>query len=170
MKSILILVFLAFSYLTLGGCATIINSTTQKIPVKTSPQGATAKNQDGVSCITPCSIELKRNQDHIITISKKGFETQSITCKHVLSRAVVGYIILPLGFISAAVDTANGSIYRLTPDSISLELKPVIAELEKPGLPIDKLKELEDLKNSNTITKEEYDRLKTNILNNFKKK
>ena len=134
MKRILLGVFLAFSCLTLVGCATIINGTTQKIPVKTSPQGATAKNQDGVSCITPCSIELKRNQDHIITISKEGFETQSITCIHVLSRAVVGYIILPLGFISAAVDTANGSLYRLTPDSISLELKPVIAELEKPGL------------------------------------
>src|SRR4030043_419281 len=98
MKSILLAVFLAFSYLTLGGCATIINGTTQKIPVNTAPQGATAKNQDGVSCITP------------------------------------------------------GSLYRLTPDSISLELKPVIAELEKPGLFIDKFKELEDLENSDTIT------------------
>ena len=169
MKSILLAVFLAFSYLTLG-CATIINGTTQKIPVNTAPQGATAKNQDEVSCITPCSIELKRNLDHMITISKEGFETQSITCKHVLSRAVVGYILLPLGLISAVVDTANGSIYRLTPEAISAELKPVIAELGKPGLTIDKLKKLEDLKNSNTITKAEYDRLKTNILNDFEKK
>ena len=167
MKSILLVVFLAFSYLTLGGCATIINGTTQKIPVNTTPQGATAKNQDGVSCITPCSIELKRNQDHIITISKEGFENQSVTCKHVLRAAVVGYILLPFGLIGAVVDVATGSLYRLTPEAISLELKPVIAELEKPGLPIDKLKELEGLKNSGTITEEEYDRLKTNILNDF---
>ena len=170
MKSILLVLFLAFSYLTLEGCATIINGTTQKIQVNTTPQEATAENQDGVGCITPCSIELKRNQDHIITISKEGFENQSVTCKHVPRRVVLGYILLPLGLIGAAVDAASGSLYRLTPEVISLELKPVIAKLEKPGLPVDKLKELEDLKNSGTITEEEYDRLKTNILNDFEKK
>jgi hypothetical protein len=37
-------------------------------------------------------------------------------------------------------------------------------------LPVEKLKELADLKNSGTITEEEYDRLKTNILNDFEKK
>ena len=118
----------------------------------------------------PCSIELKRKQDHIITVSKEGFEDQSVTCKHVLRPAVVGYILLPFGLIGAVVDTASGSLFRLTPEAINLELKPVIAKLENPGLPIDKLKELEDLKNSGTITEEEYDRLKTNILNDFEKK
>ena len=167
MKIILLVVFLAFSYLTLGGCATITNGTTQKIPLSTTPHGATAKNQDGVSCITPCDLKLKRKQDHIITISKEGFENQSVTCKHVLSPAVLGYILLPLGLIGAVVDTASGSLYRLTPEAINLELKPVTAKLEKSGLPVDKLKELEDLKNSGTITREEYDRLKTNILNDF---
>ena len=170
MKSILLIVFLAFSYLTLGGCATIINGTTQKIPVNTAPQGATAKNQDGVSCITPCSLELKLKQDHIITISKEGFENQLVTCKRVLRVAVVGYVLLPFALIGALVDVATGSLYRLTPATISLELKPMIAELEKPGLLIDKLKEVEDLKNSGTITDAEYARLKTNILNDFEKK
>jgi len=170
MKSILLVVFLAFSYLTLGGCATIINGTTQKIPVNTTPHGATAKNQDDVGCITPCSLELKRSQDHIITFSKEGFESKSVTCKHVLSRVFLGYILLPLGLIGAVVDVASGSLYRLTPEAISLELNPVIAKLEKPGLPIDKPKELDDLKKSGTITEEEYDRLRTNILNDFEKK
>jgi hypothetical protein len=170
MKSILLVVFLAFSYLTLGGCATIINGTTQKIPVNTTPQGATAKNQDGVSCITPCSLELKLKQDHIINISKEGFENQLVTCKRVLRVAVVGYILIPFALIGAVVDMATGSLYRLTPATISLELKPMIAELEKPGLLIDKFKELEDLKNSGTITEAEYARLKTNILNDFEKK
>jgi len=140
MKSMILVVFLAFSYLILGGCATIINGTTQKIPVNTTPHGATAKNQDGVSCITPCGLELKRKQDHIITILKEGFVTQSVTCKHALSKTVVVYILLPLGLISAAVDGANGSIYRLTPDSINLELKPVRAKLE---LPVEKLNDSE---------------------------
>lgn len=132
MKNILILVFLAFSYLTLGGCATIINGTTQKIPVNTIPPGATAMNQDGLNCITPCSLQLLRKQDHIITISKEGFEDQSVTCQHVLRAAVVGYIILPLGLIGALVDAASGSLYSLMPEAISLELKPVLVELEKP--------------------------------------
>jgi hypothetical protein len=172
MKSILLVVFLAFSYVTLGGCATITNGTTQKIPVSTTPDGATAKNQDGVSCITPCDLKLKRKQDHIITISKEGFEKQSVICKHVLISkvAVVGYILIPGGLIGAVVDAANGSLYRLTPDGISLELKPVSAKLGKLGLPVEKLKELAELKNSGTITEEEYDRLKTNILNDFEKK
>ena len=81
-------------------------------------------------------------------------------CKRVLRAAVVGYILIPFALIGAVVDMATGSLYRLTPATISLELKPMIAELGKPGLFIDEFKELEDLKNSDTITEAEYARLK----------
>ena len=85
---------------------------TQKIQVNTTPQEAAAENRDhGVGCVAPCSIELKRNQDHIITISKEGFENQSVTCRHVPRRVGLGYILLPLGLIGAAVEQRHPAAY-----------------------------------------------------------
>jgi hypothetical protein len=149
--------------LSVSGCATIINGTTQKVPINSNPQGATAKAQDGANCTTPCSLELKRGQDHIIQIKKEGYEELSVGCQHVMSGVIAGNILLG-GLIGAGIDAASGSMYRLTPESISVDLKPLIASLEKPGLAFEKMKELEELKNSGAISEEEYGRLKSKLL------
>lgn len=53
------------------------------------------------------------------------------------------------------------------PEFVNIELKP-IKSLEKPGLIIDKLKELEALKSIGAVSEDEYNRMKTKILENLK--
>jgi hypothetical protein len=104
-------------------------------------------------------LELKRGQDHIIQLKKDGYEELSVSCQHVMGATIAGNILLG-GLIGAGVDAASGSMYRLTPEFITIDLKPVIAKLEQPGIITDKLKELEELKKAGVVPDEEYARLK----------
>ena len=57
------------SFLLLGGCATIMHGTYQKIEVASSPVGARVWVDSSEVGITPVSVSVKRNNDHLITVS-----------------------------------------------------------------------------------------------------
>lgn len=104
-------------------CATIINGTTQKIPLTSEPLGASV-SVDGqpIGC-TPMQVEMKRKTSHLITFEKEGYETENVRVEPVLSGAVAGNIIAG-GFIGWGVDAYNGSQYRLIPDTVSVTMRP----------------------------------------------
>jgi len=147
-----------------SACATIIHGTTQDIPINTKPEGCIAKTTDGQECTTPCNLSLKRKHDHTISISKDGYEPKSVKVQHVVSGAVAGNILAG-GLIGWGVDAASGGQYRLVPETVDIELDPIVEDVQKPGLVIEQLKELEDLKNVGAITEEEYNTLKAKLLN-----
>lgn len=108
----------------LTGCATIIHGTSQKIAVASSPTGATVS--DGVHHLqTPAVIELKRKTDHILTISKPGYETVTIPVTHVVSSAVAANIFGP-GFIGWGIDALTGAQWELVPETVSVALRPLL--------------------------------------------
>lgn len=109
--------------LSFTSCATIVNGTTQRIPVSSDPIGAHVF-VDGVRIgCTPVNVELKRKYDHLITISKAGYEDESIRVEPVISGAVAGNIVAG-GFIGWGVDAVNGSQYRLIPEVVQVRLRP----------------------------------------------
>ena len=57
---------LACSFLT--GCGTIVHGSKQQVSFDSNPQGATVKLTDGTHLTTPQTAELRRAQDHIVTI------------------------------------------------------------------------------------------------------
>jgi len=152
-----------------SGCATVINGTTQDVPVSSNPEGATAKTHSGLSCTTPCSFTLKRNTDHIITIQKEGFEPASVTCEHVMSPAVAGNALIG-GLIGVGIDAASGALFKLSPHTIHVELKPLIAKTDAPVLTTEKIKELEEQKKAGLVSEEEYSSRKANLVAEIEKK
>lgn len=105
-----------------SGCATIINGTRQKIDVATDPVGATV-SADEITVQSPCSLNLRRKYDHLVTISKPGYETEVVKVTPVLSAAVAGNIFLVGGLIGWGIDAADGAQYRLVPESINVKLR-----------------------------------------------
>lgn len=104
-------------------CATVINGTTQRVPVSSDPVGAYVfVDGNPVGC-TPTQIELKRKYDHLITLSKEGYEDETIRVEPVLSAAVAGNIIAG-GFIGWGVDAINGAQYRLIPETVHVKMRP----------------------------------------------
>lgn len=103
MKRLMPCCLLLFAY----GCASIVHGTTQDISIAAKPDGCIAKSEDGQQCTSPCKLELKRKKDHIIQVSKEGYETETVNIQHVLSGAVAGNIIAG-GLIGWGIDAATG--------------------------------------------------------------
>jgi hypothetical protein len=62
-------------------CSCAPTIATQRIPVSTNPPGAQALVDGKVSCTTPCTVEMARNQDHILTLQKEGYRQQDVPVK-----------------------------------------------------------------------------------------
>ena len=107
---------MAFSALAvvLAGCATMVFGTEQEVSVNTNPIGASVQFSNGVSCSSPCSIKAKRDQSLLITISKSGCQTQTVTMIPTLSG---GGVIL-----GGIIDYGTGAVYNLQPNPITVTL------------------------------------------------
>jgi len=123
----------------LGGCANA--PLQQRVPVATHPTGANASVVGGPACLTPCTVDLERNRDHILTLSKNGFQTQTIRIERQYRTADVW-----LGALSSGLETSgnapdaakminrsmqsvkdqeqSGAAYDLAPGAVSVMLQP----------------------------------------------
>lgn len=124
--------------LLLASCAKVY---TQPVPVSSNPSGALATAGGRASCTTPCTLELARNQDHIVTIILPGYRQADVSVtrqyrQESVTRAVgVGLGGLksgsdPLGSLGAGMDALreqeqSGEAYMLTPSTIQVDLAPL---------------------------------------------
>ena len=161
-KRFLILPFSCFSFV---GCASIVHGTRQEVSISSNPSEAMVSDGE-VTIKTPGKINLKRNKDHILTITKPGYETESVRIVRVISGALAGNILAG-GVIGWGVDAVSGAQWRLEPETVAITLRPVkdgekvdgllrssLATLEKD------LSDLQRLKESGSITEEEYQKLR----------
>jgi hypothetical protein len=107
---------------SVAGGATIINGTTQEIPITSSPEGASVQ-VDQWRGTTPTTAELSRKRSHLVQLSKPGYLSETVRLERVVSGAVAGNIIAG-GLIGWGVDAASGGQYRLVPDTVHVTLRP----------------------------------------------
>jgi hypothetical protein len=112
------------------GCATILQGTTEKLTVSTNPSGALVSDGKHSVC-SPGVLELTRKTDHILTISKPGYETATVSIRHVFSSPVLAHVLLG-GFIGFGVDTISGARWELVPKTVAVVLRPLFL-WEKEG-------------------------------------
>ena len=153
-----------------GGCATVLHGTGQEIPVSSSPSGAQVSVDGMPMCKTPCSPNIKRKHDHILTLAKDGFKQESVTVMHVLSGAVAGNILAG-GFIGWGVDAASGAQYRLVPETLHVDLTPAevvaqegMTQAASSALPEQRLEDLAHVYQAGGLTEDEYAALKMVVM------
>ena len=110
----------------IAGCATIMQGTTQEIGISSTPTGATVKINNQVKGKTPIILDLKRKNNHIVTIELPGYMPYEATFTKSVSGWVWGNIVFG-GLIGLVVDFAAGGIYKLTPT----EVKAVLQEIKE---------------------------------------
>jgi hypothetical protein len=59
-----------------GGCATMINGTTQSFHIQSSPPGATVLVDGQPAGVTPLPVKLKRSSNHEVEVRHDGFDSQ----------------------------------------------------------------------------------------------
>lgn len=103
------------------GCATIMHGKTQSVGVSSVPEGASVTVDNQNLGITPLFIELKRKDQHVVSISLDGYHTARLTLQRKASGWIWGNIIFG-GLIGLAVDAITGGLYKLEPAQLSATL------------------------------------------------
>lgn len=113
----------------LAGCATVTRGTTEKVDFRSEPAGALAKTDIGFECTTPCSFEVSRKQDFVVTFTLPGYESVSVDVKSdVAPGGAVGIAgnVLIGGAAGIVADAASGATLDHKPN-------PVVVSLRKLG-------------------------------------
>ena len=131
MKKHVAVVAIVSAGLLIQGCATITRGTTEVLVIETSPSGADVSLSNGLRCLSPCALEVKRKANLVVDISKSGYEPARLNVLSEVAGAgaagMAGNVILG-GVIGAGVDAATGATKRLVPNPVRVTLNPVSAK------------------------------------------
>ena len=122
------LAVLGLASLQLGACATVVRGTKQKFTIESTPPAAKATTSLGVECTTPCTFKTSRKERFTVTVSKDGYETQTVPVgRHMTKEGGIitfgGNWIIG-GAIGMGVDASSGAIFDLWPNPLHVTLKP----------------------------------------------
>jgi hypothetical protein len=114
-----------------GGCATVTRGTTDNIGFDSQPSQAEVRTSNGLGCVTPCSLTVKKNEEFIATFTKPGYKSQQVEVKTQLAGAGVAGVagnVLVGGIIGIGVDAVTGAANEHYPNPVSVVLEPVQTE------------------------------------------
>ncbi|MFW5488564.1 MAG: PEGA domain-containing protein [Desulfovibrio sp.] len=131
-------IIVCFSLLA-GACAPQVAM--QSVPVSTAPIGAQVLVDGNATCTSPCSVDLPRNKDHILTLLKDGYRQHDVIIKRqyqqdktILNALQTGvnqgtFFNNPAMGVMAGVDSIDsqektGEAYILQPSAVSVQLVP----------------------------------------------
>jgi hypothetical protein len=96
----------------LSGCATVTRGTRQTFRIQSTPSAAKVELSNGETCVTPCTLKLKRRPGFTATFTKEGYETKTVKVDSELhgggAAAGAGNLLLG-GIVGGIVDGTNGS-------------------------------------------------------------
>lgn len=125
MKKILLL---SAGAVAVSGCATITRGTTENITFNSEPPAALAQTSTGQACqSTPCTLEMNRKIDFIVTYSKAGYLDQQVQVGTKLGlgggTALAGNIVAG-GLVGVGVDSVTGAAFEHYPNPVFVTLEP----------------------------------------------
>ena len=82
----------------------------------------------GPACITPCTVQVARNQELVVTFTKPGFQPQTVKLQNKVSGGgavgVAGNVLIG-GAIGLAVDAGTGAGLDHYPNPLKVVLVPI---------------------------------------------
>src|SRR5215471_14546738 len=124
MKSLFVAGVIAVGSL-LGGCATIINGSSQKLAVDSNVKGATVLLNGQPLGKTPLLTEIKRGKEGAkLAVQADGFQPYEVTLNRKMSGAFFGNI-LSGGLLGSSTDSSTGAMYEYEPGTYFASLTPL---------------------------------------------
>lgn len=127
--------------LVFSGCASMINGTTQMIPVTSKPSEVKVTENGATLGETPFAYEFPRKTSHTLVFNKEGYQDE----QKVIEKKISGVYFVNFAWgligavVGAIVDFSNGAGYKLTPKTIHADLEPIGEQkqfTEKPSEPV----------------------------------
>ena len=92
----------------LASCATLIRGTEENLHINSVPEQAKANISNGMSCVTPCVVRLKRNSSVVIKFEKEGCQSTMVSVFPSISGAGI--------LLGGIIDYGTGAVYDLEPN------------------------------------------------------
>ncbi|MDP1995105.1 MAG: PEGA domain-containing protein [Ignavibacteria bacterium] len=129
MRKLYLLITITIGLLSLTGCSTIINTTTQEVELKSNPPNAKITVDGKKFGTSPQVVNIDRSGDHVIKFELDGYEPYETQLTRKMSVWFWGNALN--GFIPGmTIDYFTGSMYNLLPEQVVTELTP--AKVEAP--------------------------------------
>ncbi|VGQ13060.1 hypothetical protein SB5439_05135 [Klebsiella variicola] len=117
---------IAAAVISMTGCASVVNSTSQSLTVDSNPQGlpfviSDSKGIAVTSGVTPTSVTLPRGKGalHVEVKDKKGNVAGRGDFKESVSGWYFGNILLG-GIVGLVVDAADDAMWKYSPEAIKI--------------------------------------------------
>jgi hypothetical protein len=107
-----------------SGCATIVNGTTEKIQLSSTPDSAQATIDGSQTVTTPTTVELSRGDEHTITFHKDGYQDDTEKLTSSTSGWIWGNLLVG-GIVGAVADGETGAGKKLSSDALNIALVPL---------------------------------------------
>ncbi len=112
---------LAAGLLLLGGCALVMDGTTQEVAFSSEPGGARF-SVGGRAAETPSTLDISK-EDYTIVFSKPGYHPREFQLKRQTNDWF--YASLVMGVVSSAVDILTGAWQEFQTDKVHVVLEPL---------------------------------------------
>jgi hypothetical protein len=120
MKSYLIAAA-ALVLLAVSGCSTIVNGKVQTVTINSNIAGAQVAVNGIPVGQTPFTGSVVRSNKTVVTVSKDGYESKTVTLDTNIEPIFWGNIIIG-GVIGSTTDAATGSMYKYAPGTLEIDL------------------------------------------------
>jgi len=111
-------------------CSTVLNTTTQDVEIQSVPANAKITIDGKKFGTTPQVVNIDRGSNHIIKLDLDGYEVYETQLTKKISSWF--WVNALNGFIPGmAIDMFTGSMYKLLPEGVSVELTPAKPDASK---------------------------------------
>jgi hypothetical protein len=132
-RRLMMLVIVPILVLELTACATVLNTTTQDVEIKTTPANAKIIIDGKKFGTTPQTVNIERGSNHIIKLDLEGYEPYETQLTRKITLWFWGNVFN--GFIPGMlIDMITGSMYNILPESLNVDLQqaqPVVPAKKK---------------------------------------
>ncbi len=107
------------------GCATVVSGGggAQKVTVVSDPPGAGVSVDGRFVGASPVNVPLDRRASHTVEITAAGYETAKLEVTSKFNPWVIGNVVVG-GLLGVVVDVVTDATYRLSPDELTVQLRP----------------------------------------------
>ena len=113
---------LAVLVLAVAGCSTIINGKNQIVSINSNVRDANITVNGLALGKTPFTGEMIRGDKTIVTVSKEGYISKTVTLNTEFEPIFWGNIIVG-GFFGSTTDAVTGSMYKYSPNTLQIDLE-----------------------------------------------